>query len=191
MSPELRVMLSPAGFYRQLAKSAPSSSAWKRPLFLAIFLGCAISFAVSGCLSLRLLIGGTLTATFVPLVEIAALAILWCRRAPVPFTRAIDLFFIGHAPWCLWFLVFAAVCSFTAPVDVFLWMHAAAFWCSFAVALLWSAYIDYCFFRWIFQRSSAGAARALVLQRAVSWTLGFAIFGGPGLLPELARIFGR
>jgi hypothetical protein len=98
MSPELRIMLSPAVFYGHLVKSAPPSSAWKRPLLLALFLGCTISFAVSGRLSVPLLTGGTITATFVPLVEIAALALVWRQRAAVSFTRAIDLFFLGQAP---------------------------------------------------------------------------------------------
>jgi hypothetical protein len=92
---------------------APHSSAWlaiRRPLLVAFVFGCAISLMTSGRLSLRLVAPATLYSSFVPLLEIAGLAVVWpWRQSPLSFARAIDLFFVSHTPWSLWLCAFAAV----------------------------------------------------------------------------------
>src|SRR5262249_56398049 len=83
-------------------------SAWlalKRPLLLAFFLGCTVSFLTSRMLTLRLVVPAMIYWSFVPLIEIAALAAV-CRRdrKNILFPQLIDSFFIGYSP-CLLCLV--------------------------------------------------------------------------------------
>src|SRR6266850_7556211 len=80
-------------------------NAWlglKRPLFLAFFLGCTVSFLTSGTLTLRLIGPVMIYWSVVPLVEIAALAVVCgSNRQNIPFPRLIDSFFRGYSPWLL------------------------------------------------------------------------------------------
>jgi hypothetical protein len=52
------------------------------------------------------------------------------------------------------------------------------------IAMIWSAYTDYCFFRSVLRRSPARAARELALHRLVSWILTMAVIGGPTIWSE-------
>jgi hypothetical protein len=79
-------------------------SAWrglKKPLFLAFFLGCTVSFLTAGTLTLRLIVPEMVAWAVVPLIEIAALAVV-CRgdRRNTGFAELIDSFFRGYRPGC-------------------------------------------------------------------------------------------
>jgi hypothetical protein len=153
----------------------------RRPLLVAFVFGCAVSLMTSGRLSLRLVAPATLYWTFVPLLEIAGLAAVWpWKRSPVSFARAIDLFFVGNTPWSLWLCAFAAAWAFFPPARVYAW--TGNFWPWYAPALavaLWSACLDFRFFRDIPGRTPARACRDLALQRFIAWTGGIVWFMGP------------
>jgi len=106
------------------------------------------------------------------------------------FSRSVDLFFTGFGPWLLWLLSFAAIWSFASPVNAFRWSGPR--WDLYVVGALalWSGYIDFCFFRYVFQTTPQRAARCLLMQRAISWTLAVIIFGGGPLRSEIVRSFG-
>src|SRR5215469_3330411 len=94
-------------------------SAWqglKRPLFLAFFLGCTVSFLTVRTLTLRLIVPEMISWAFVPLIEIAALAAV-CRRdcRNTPFAELIDSFFSGYSPWLLWMTGLCAIWSLLSP----------------------------------------------------------------------------
>jgi hypothetical protein len=55
-----------------------------------------------------------------------------------------------------------------------------------AVALVWSLYIDFCFFRQVLGYSRQRAAWSLLAHRAVAWIIFLLIFGGGSLWSELA-----
>jgi hypothetical protein len=161
-------------------------SAWvflRRPLLVALVMSCSISLLTRGYLAPGLVASGIIAWSFVPLAEIAGLfAVL---RGRPSFSRDVDLFFAGHAPWLLWVFAF---CVFYASVASAQPESVARIWFgSLILIALWSAYIDFGFFR-----NVAGVERpgwSLLAQRAVSWTLFFAVFGGvsfwPGLVEEL------
>jgi hypothetical protein len=107
--------------------------------------------------------------------------------AKVDFRRAADLFLMGHGAWLLWLLAVAAILAFADPVDGFRWTAAPWGWSSLALVIVWSCYIDYCFFRCV----SDHPARNLMLQRATCWGIGLAIFGGGSLWPGLLGILGK
>ena len=182
-SPELDVMLSPARAWRRLAKT-PATGNWVAgPLFVAFTLGCAVSLITSGRLSLRLVLGGTLCGSFVPILELASLAIV-CRGV-LPWRRAAELFFIGHGPWTLWLAGSALLWSlFPAPEmyrDDYSWRLSAI------PVALWSAYIDFWFFREVSRRA---AVRRLIAQRLICWVPGLLIFVAPAGWQTVASTLG-
>jgi hypothetical protein len=187
-------MLNPAAAYRYLAQQTPSRSrarlAWRGPLFVAVALGCTMSLLASARLTLRLAAPAAIYWSFVPLAEIAALAaVFWRGRRTLSFHRTVDLFFAGHGPWLLWLIGLGAIWSSIPPIRAFAltgaWLYGAG-----AIVIVWSAYIDFCFFRFVGDRRPAQAAPDLLLQRLISWTIIVAIFGGPAIPPEAAARLG-
>jgi hypothetical protein len=186
-------MLNPAAAYRFLASEPSGGGIWlafKRPLFVAFVLGCTMSLLASASLTLRLLGPAAIYWSFVPLAGTGALAAV-CRgdRRILSFPRTIDLFFTGHGPWSLWLIGLSAIRSFFAPARAFsltsVWLYGVS-----AMVIVWSAYIDFCFFRLVFGRSRTRASRDLLLQRSISWSLIIAIFGEPAIWPEIVGRFG-
>jgi len=189
-------MLNPGAAYRFLAQQAqppPGRSgawlSWRKPLLVAVVLGCTMSLITSASLSLRLAGPAAFYWGFVPLAEIAALAAVCWRAKRSPFGRTVDLFFAGHGPWLLWLIGLCAIWSFVPPIHAFVftrvWLYGAG-----AIVIVWSAYIDFCFFRFAMGKKPARASRDLLVQRLVSWTIIVAIFGGPAIVPELAAQLG-
>jgi len=184
-TPLISIMLRPAYAYRALAalRVERKWGAVRGPLLLLFWLGCSLSLITSQRLGLRLVAAGMINLSFVPLVEIFALFVVWRGVRPISFSRAVDLFFLGHGPWMIGMLGYAAIWTLFAPV------HAMAITATrhiapiLLVAALWSGYIDYCFFRYVFNRSRARAGADLILERAIAWGLGMIIYGG-GVLPS-------
>jgi hypothetical protein len=153
--------------------------ACRRPLLVGFVFGCAVSLMTAGRLTIRLAAPATIYWSFVPLVEIAGMAAVWRGKSPaVSWAHAIDLFFRGHLPWCLWVTGFAAEWAFLPPALVY---HVGRWpwpWYGLALATaVWSGYLDYRFFRVSWDRP----VRALLVQRAISWTLGIAWFMAPSV----------
>jgi len=178
-----------------MAQPPSHPDAWlaiRRPLLVAVVLGCAVSLMTSGRLSLRLAAPATLYWTFVPLLEIAGLAAVWpWKRSPVSFARAIDLFFVSNTPWSLWFTAFAALWALFPPARVFAWTGNPWPWYASALAVgLWCARLDFRFFRSVPGRTPARACRDLAVQRFIAWTGGVAWFMGPAAWQVVASRVG-
>jgi hypothetical protein len=177
-------MVKPRSAFPALARQSASGGIWlaaKRPLFLALLLGCTISLAASTVLNLRLAASAIVCWSFVPLAEIAGLLAV-CRRDRA---RSIDLFFTGQGPWALWLIGLGAIWSSLPPPQAFAPTRAI----SLLVPILWSAWIDLYFFRFVLGRGRGSAFRGLLLQRLISWTLVMLIFGATSIPPEIvARI---
>jgi hypothetical protein len=197
-SPAVRIMLHPASTYRELIALPARPWTWlglRRLLLFAFVLACTVSFAASGRLTLRLVIPATTYAVLGTLVEVLALAVVRPRSGPsetpaVSFSRSLDLFFSGFGVWLLWLLAFGAIWAFASPVHAFRWTGPRWNLYILSALVLWSGYIDFCFFRHVFQRTRGRAARDLLVQRVISWTLAVIIFGGGPLWPEFIRSSG-
>ena len=149
----------------------------------ALLLGCVVSLATSGRVTLRLVLPVTLYAALIPVVEIAVLRMLLGR----PVGRAADLFLMVHAPWSLWLVAIGGIFAFADPIRAYRITGPPWGLLSLAVVIGWSAYTDWCFFRCV---SPERAGRNLAVQRAVCWSVGLAIFGGGSLWTGLRGIFG-
>jgi hypothetical protein len=186
------VMLRPLTAYQWLVRQGSGQGIWsaaRRPVFMVFLLGCLVSLVTAGSLSLRLFAAGALNALFVPLLEIAVLGGLWRIRRTIPFSRAVNLFFMGHGPWVMWLLVMCAIWTFASPVQAYVltgrWM-----WSLLGVVLFWSAYIDFCFLRYVLRESLERASGSLLMLRVITWGVGLEIFGGGSLWPEMVRELG-
>jgi hypothetical protein len=192
LAAEVHVMLHPTTAWQRLLQSPEKTGAWqavRRPLFFAFLLGCMVSLVASRQLTLRHIVGGTISGCIIVLGQILALAIVYRRCQAISFSRALDLFFIGYGPWSLWILCFSSAWAFASPVNAFVWAGQRAILISAIVPAVWSGYIDFCFMKSVLHRSPRRAAWDLFLQRAISWTISILIFGAGAVAPEAIRIF--
>jgi hypothetical protein len=161
---------------------------FKRPLLLAFFLGCTVSFLTNRALTLRLVFPAMIYWSFVPLIEIATLAAICSRnRDKIPLSVLIDSFFRGFRPWLLWLVGMCAIWSLLSPATRSIDWTVNTAWLigGVVVAVIWSLYIDFAFFQSVLRRSRATAFRELALQRLISWSLILGIIGAPTIWSDI------
>jgi hypothetical protein len=189
-SPEVRVLRDPAGTFRVLT-AAPTRGAWilvRRPLLLLLAMGLTVSLHSAGRASLRVVVDGMISFLFVPLCEIVALRIaLVRRRSDVPFSRAVDAFFVSNSPWLLWLLGFWMWRFTQTPLQAsaFSFRAVSALSLSWLVPLIWCGYLDTKFFRALDARHSNSVVRDLAVERAIAWLLGLGYFFGIAVWAQL------
>jgi len=195
---DARVLVRPGRGFQSLAgtRTTPGvqSKFWialRRPLFLTLVLASGVSLLASSVATVRLVAPTALYWSFVPLVEILALAIvLWRRRGGRMFFL-IDTFFAGHAAWTLFLLVIAAAITVSSPRYWWFLITGPAI-IGILLVISWSAYVDVCYFRYICGARLPRAIRDVLLHRLVSWALIFWIFAVPdptplGVIQEIVR----
>ena len=187
---DARALVRPARTFQALAAAqtpanvgSPVWTAARRPLFLALMFGCVISLAGTSVASVRLIGATAIYWSFVPIVEILALAIVaWRWRGSRTFASLIDVFFAGHAAWTLFVLLVGAVTA-VAPPQYWWFLITRAAIVGIVLVAGWSAYVDVCFFRYICGATLASAIRSTVVNRVIVWILIFWIFAVPEPTP--------
>jgi hypothetical protein len=179
--PDLWVMFRPAAAYTYLRGLPVVATRWiavRRALILSAALGCVMSLLTEGRITARLALPAAIYWSFIPLLQMACVAISHCRARPaIPLARAIDLSFAADGPWLLWLLSYGSLWVLLPPSRAYRLANYHAVWYSAAVfAALWSAYIDFWFFRTIFGSGPARAGGFLLLYRAACWSVGLIIF---------------
>jgi hypothetical protein len=175
-SAEALVMLRPIAAYREMAQE-PGETGWcvalRRPLFLAILLGSALALSSSGHLSLPLILSCSLAWSFVPALQlVSVLAILHFFDHPrIARSRAVDLYFMGHAPWSLWLLGIAGLSTLVSPTELHDWTIESQLPILFSLLIpcLWSQLIAFGFLRGPLQMSVRRAIGALLLNAGILW----------------------
>jgi hypothetical protein len=180
-SDELRVLVHPVGSYRQLAAQATDDGPWfvlRRPLFVALVAGAFVSFTASGRLIVPLLLDGALFWSFVPILQMSAIAgvVLTLARGRMPITKAIDLFFVGHAPWLLWLLTVAGTCLFFPMKRIYLWPTQPGWLLPFSllIAWIWSNVTTFGFLRGALDLTVRQSIVALLFYTVMLWGIVFA-----------------
>jgi len=151
-------------------------------LLLLLVLGCFVSIQASGRFSVRLIVDGAVSFAFVPVFEIASLALVVDARGSrdrrVSFGEAVDRFFATDSAWLMWAAVVMAVRAVVSP------QLAAApprplYWAivgSMLPVAIWTARLDFRLFRSTV--APARPLRALFVQRLVAWTGALTYFFG-------------
>ena len=171
MSPELKVLRSPSAAFQELA-AASESGAWtlvRRPLLIMFAMGLLLSLGSSTRISARTVVDGMISFLFVPIFEMVAVGIVYLRSdRRVPFTRAVDLFFISNAPWLLWILGFCVWQAAMSPTGMSQ-TTALAIVASLIVPAAWAAYLDLQYFRTVITHGDRTAAFDVITTRVVGW----------------------
>ena len=191
VSPDARALVSPAAAFRDLAREA-NGGAWvlmRRPLWLLLAIGSTVSILAGGRLTARLVVDGAISFAFIPLFEIAALAVV-ARRMPqrVAFSRAVDLLFTASGPWIVWMLAASAVASVVEAEDLPRWTAGPRDWivaAATSAAIVWFLRTEFHVFRDGLTRSRADAVRDLALHRALAWSAETVYFFGFALWPMI------
>jgi hypothetical protein len=190
--PDFWAALQPQRAFRWLAAQPLREGAWlavRRPVFVAFALACGVTLMAAEPFDPRLVASNMLSWAFVPLCEALALvAVVWRFRERMALSRAVDLYFTGHAPWLLWFTCLSFDWSLQAPhrAPTFMFSHFAPLAAGTLLVMAWSCYVDYCCFHIAFARSRRGAVVALAVQRVTSWAAIIFIFGWETPLAEFA-----
>jgi len=192
-SVDARVMARPARTFGALAVGPVSTrdGGWwvgaRRPLALAVICGCVMSLASTGTLTVRLVGPATVYWAFLPLVELLAfLALVAPRRRRPALPRTIDAFFAGHGPWTLLLLGVASSWAFLPPQRAWELLITVWAWAALPV-IVWSARIDFCFYRSMLGASRWSALRDLLVWRLLVWTAVLMVFAWPSLGLDTVR----
>jgi hypothetical protein len=189
------VIVRPAWTFRTLAAERAEGGiwiAWRRPLFVTAVLSTFVSLIAASSLTLRLVLSAFASWSFIPLLEVLALiALTLWRRDRSGLAGWIDNFFVGHAPWTALLITIAAVLSFV-PHSLAWWLITGPFVWAAALVVVWSLYLDHCFFRFVLGARPWAAARHVALIRLLTWPLALWVIMGQSRNPwfaaaELAR----
>jgi len=158
----------------------------RRPLFVCFVLGCAISLLAAHRLSVRLIVGEALNWSVIPLLQIAALAVVVFAgpRPKLSFSKAADEFFRGDTPWLLWVIAVALLGADAGPRGVWICLV------SMVPLTAWCCYTDARFLRTILDRNRVQIIRDMILLRVICWGGVIWYFFGFDTPPELAARFG-
>lgn len=165
-------MLHPTAAYRRIAQDYPAvgvAGALRRPAFVALVIGCAISIAGTGHTTAPLVVSTTLTWSWTVVWQLlAAAAIARATSTPLTLAQRLDLLFAGHAPWSLWLLAMAAWSRlFPQFTDLY-----AILW-TVIVPGTWTAVIVHGFCSGALGLPRRDAIRRTLAHQALIWGLAF------------------
>jgi len=174
------------------ALAAPAPGAWggiRRPALVALIVGVSTAVSSTGHLTIGLLVSGFLCWTFVPLLQIATAAAVMRPPAsrPMPLSRRLDLWFMGHAPWSLWIIAAGFVLAY-APGR---WRVELPIVATAAIPIAWTNIIAAAFCR-VVLGDPPGVARArTAIHQAVTWTIALLYFAyAVALWPRVVAFLG-
>ena len=192
MSPDVRIALGPSRAYAELVRHTDSGRllAIRRPALVAVILASSLGIMATGRLDASLLVSLLLCWSFAPILQLLAarLIVLSTPGRPVGVARALDLLFMGHVPWSLWLIAFAAIgaTGYTSDVPRIAAMITAPF------IALWTAWIIRAFCLEVLRTSNRGAVVRTLAHQALIWTvtgvyIAVAIQAWPRVLAIVAR----
>jgi len=186
-SDQARVLARPFRAYEALAKvedgMAPSSAIFARLFVLMLTLGAFVSFTAAGRLVPLHVVSPSIAWAYVPLLQLASLALVRLRYAPsTKLSRLFALYLAGHGPWMLLLLAVAGVCLFApdAPTALLWLLGHGVIPLAVLVALVWGIVTTFAFFRSAvgLPRGAAGAATSLFYALYVGSIVAWFLFTG-------------
>ena len=168
MSHDLLLMVAPSRTYGRLLETSAArgwSSVFGRCLLIASIIGAAIAIATTKRITIGLLLSLTLCWSFAVVLQFAAAAALGAssKRRNVSLAAAVDLIFLGHAPWSLWLIAMAMWSAFSPTGAHF----TDGMMLTALIALGWRSAIIFAFCRRVLQASTTGALLRTALHQAV------------------------
>lgn len=193
LSPELQVLISPSRAYAKYARDGGAAGIWigiRRPLLVVLIQGVAIAMTASHTVAAPLVASASVYWSSAVVVQVAAasMLILAADRRDLPFSHALDLLFLGHAPWSLWLLVSAAALTWGTDVAGLHWVMVG----SMIVPACLTARIVHGFATTVLGVERRRARRLTAAHQAFVWAillgyLGMGIQAVPRVVGALAR----
>jgi hypothetical protein len=170
LTPDLRLLLAPSSTYRQIADPAseePRASSWSliaRISLAPAIAGIATGLAATGRVSWMLALSGIVCWSFLCAVQILTAAILIGRGRAIGFSRALQLFFLGHAAWSLWLMAAAgyvyASSDATRREDLLL--------ATSIVPIIWTSVVVFSYCREVLRLDARQAWRRMVVHQTLT-----------------------
>jgi hypothetical protein len=172
ISPDIHVMLSPARAYAAYAPAHIRDGVWiaiRRPLLVMLIQGVAIAMTATRTVAAPVVLSVAVCWSAALLVQFVAAGSLITSRPnrTVSTTRAIDLLFLGHAPWSLWILAAAGVLTWGPTSSGLPWIVIL----TMVVPAAITTRIVYAFARHVLGMDHRTAWRRAALHQAIVWTL--------------------
>jgi hypothetical protein len=184
-------MWSPRAAYASLVRGADKASAvvaLRRPILAAGVIGVSVAICATGRVTPALVLGTTITWSYIVLLQLAiALPLIAPRaRRTIGIARALDLFFAGHAPWSL--VAIAAAAWSPAPLARPVWpLEVLA-----AGAIVLTPRIVAAFFGEVLGLDRRAARRVTIVHQAMTWTVFIVLFWIVNALsPRALQTLGR
>ncbi len=172
-------MTTPGRAYAEaLVRPAPRGAwiALRRPALVALVIGASTGFSATGHLTLALLVSGFVCWSFVPLVQMATATVIFrgAPRAPaIPFSRRLDLWFMGHLPLSLW-IALAGLVIGSAPISA---MPEQAVLATVVVPVVWTNIIAAAYCRVVLGDSRQAAIARVAVHQTITWLAALLYFG--------------
>lgn len=171
---ELRLLRAPSATYGEIAAlpALPATESWVRALARvfapAAIIGLATGAAATGRVSWELALSGAVCWSFVALLQMATAALLIASsKRAVSWPRAVEFFFLGHAPWSLWLLtVSAAVVALPIARQ-----YLNVILLTFLLPAVWSGIVILAFCRQILQLDRTRAIITTALHQIMTYAL--------------------
>ena len=176
MSADWRVMVAPGREYQALCVRRDPESwlrALARPALVAVVIGAATAVPATGHVTWSLILSGAVCWSFAVLAQIGTAGMLIRSPSAITRARAIDLFFLGHAPWSWWLLGVAAVLVSVPAAG----RHQNVIAITALVPAVWTAAVIFAFCRQVLQLDRKQAAVRTVLHQALTLLMIVLYFG--------------
>jgi hypothetical protein len=168
VSPDFLLLIAPDRTYGRLLETSATRdwiSVLGRCLLVALIIGAAIAIATTKRITIGLLLSLTLCWSFAVVLQFVAAAALGAssKQRNVSLAAAVDLIFLGHAPWSLWLIAMAMWSAFSPTGAHF----TDGMMLTALIALGWRSAILFAFCRRVLQASRAGALLRTALHQVV------------------------
>jgi hypothetical protein len=170
LSPEIHVMLAPRRAYAEYAPAHTGRGVWvavRRPLFVALIQGVAVSMAATRSVAAPVVASVALCWTTALIVQLIAALVLISStpRRDISIACALDLLFLGHAPWSLWLLAAAGALTWGPSASGIPRLAIAAM----VVPAALTARIVAAFAETVLRTSPQTAIRRAILHQGLTW----------------------
>jgi hypothetical protein len=173
MKDQVRVLVRPFATYRDAAQ-VPERGGWvfaRGPLVFSLVVAGFVSWTTAGRLSGYHLVFAPISWSWILLWQIGWLyAVTRVFRTERPFSRVVDLYFLGHSPWIVLLLAVSAICLFVpepSGVLLFLWSNGIVFPLVLSF-VIWGMLLTFALFRAGLELGRLRAAGAFALFYAGS-----------------------
>jgi hypothetical protein len=188
MSPEIGLIIAPDRTYAALAARPARLGfvrALRRPLLVAVVLGTSMALSTTRHVTPALVFSTTVVLCVVVIGQVlTALAVMPGTRAhAIGRARALDLFFVSHAPWSLWLLAASA----WAPLPPL--RPVAPVWLAALVPVVLTPRMIAAYFRQVHELDRRRAAVRTIVHQILTWGLLFALFGAAvAIWPRILQV---